>query len=90
MKRKWGNYWLDLIDFEKYVKSFIEQSIKIFVGKRYSSPSKLKLMMNEAIKDAIDELSKQDKIIINVDYGVTIDYQDDILKSFVVTYVYCN
>jgi hypothetical protein len=89
MKRKWGNYWLDLIEFERMVQGYIERSVSIFVGKRYSSSLKLKTMMNEAIKDAIDELSQQELMMINVEYKITIDFKDDTLHGFNISHVYC-
>lgn len=91
MKRVWGNYWLDLIEFENHIKSYIERSISVFVGKRYSSSLKLRMMIAEAIKDCLDEVSVQEHLIaLNVDYQLHLDYEDDVFKGFSITHVHCD
>lgn len=91
MKRIWGNYWLDLIEFENSIKNHIEKCVNVFVGKRYSSPSKLRMMLTEAIKDCLDEISMQEHLIsLNVDYNLHLDYNNDVFNGFSIIYVYCN
>lgn len=91
MKRVWGNYWLDLIEFENHIKGYIERSIGVFVGKRYSSQSKLKLMIKEAIKDCLDEVAQQEHLLVlDVDYELHLDYEKDTFKGFTISHVHCN
>lgn len=91
MKRIWGNYWLDLIEFEKSIKEYIHKSVTIFVGKRYSSSSKLKLMVAEAIKDCLDEIAFQEQLTnLNVDYELHIEFEKSVFKGFSINHVYCN
>jgi hypothetical protein len=90
MKRVWGNYWLDLIEFERNIKDHIERSISVFVGKRYSSSLKLRSMLSEAIKDCLDEVAEAEHLIaLNVDYELHLDYQNDTLRGFTVSHVNC-
>jgi hypothetical protein len=91
LKNKSGNYWLDLIEFEKVIKDHIEQSISIFVGKRYSSQTKLKHMVRDAVKDCLDEYAKQEFLNhLNVDYELNLDYRGDTFVSFTISYVHAD
>lgn len=91
MKRVWGNYWLDLIEFERHIKSYIERAVSVFVGKRYSSSLKLNKMIGDAIKDCLDEVSQQEHLIaLDVDYELHLDYEDDFFQGFTISHVHCN
>lgn len=91
MKNKLGNYWLDLIELENVIKNHIEQSISIFVGKRYSSQTKLKHMLKDAVKDCLDEYAKQECLNhLNIDYELSLDYRGDTFVSFAVSYVHAD
>jgi hypothetical protein len=90
MINKWGNYWLDLLEFEKYIKTRMEDSIDIFLGKRYSSLMKLRMMVNEAIKDCMDMLSEEENRFLDVDYGITLDFDHDTFNGYVIDFVHCN
>jgi hypothetical protein len=90
MKRVWGNYWLDLIEFERLIKSHIERVIGVFVGKRYSGVVRLRILIAEAIKDCLDEIAQQERLIaLNVDYELLLDYKDDLFKGFTISHVHC-
>jgi hypothetical protein len=89
--KKWGNYWLDLIEFENKIKGHIEKSLAVFIGKRYSSSIKLKVMMTEAIKDSLDTFSSQESLLyLNIDYELSLDYKNDILHGFSIEKVRCK
>lgn len=89
--KKWGNYWLDLVEFENYIKTHIIKCINIFVGKRYSSSLRLRGMLTDAVRDCLEEIAKQEKrLILDIDYELELEYENDTFTGFKVTRLHAD
>lgn len=86
MVKKHGNYWLDIIELEKYVKKQIIKCADHFIGKTYFDSLKMKNMLNDEIENCLDEIVKQEKyLILNVDYELELDYENNMFIGYKIT-----